>query len=426
MRDRVPLTATHTIPFGRPWITDDDRAAVMDVLNGTILTHGPQGKAFETEFAAFLGPEAYAVSVSSCMAALHLAYLHFGIGPGDEVIVPAQTHVATAHAVEWVGARPVFVDCDPATGNLTADRIATAMTSRTKAISVVHFVGIPCPMPEIVDLAASRGVKVIEDCAIALGSRYDGTHVGLFGDAGCFSFYPIKHITTGEGGMLVTRHAAVAESVGKLRAFGVDRSHAERAAPGMYDVPSLGLNYRMSEMQAALGRSQLRRIDANVAHRRENFSTLIRAFAGFPGVRVLDWVDPRVMTSPYCLSLVLDGVATDARSALAATLNAAGIGTSIYYPQPVPRMAYYARKYGYDETRYPATLSISDRSLALPLGPHVDREDVAFIIDQTTNALLEACMSGKPGASELCSSAVLVLSAITWRSPLWAKARMSK
>src|SRR5437016_716483 len=169
-----------TIPFGRPWITDDDRKAVMEVLDGHILTHGPQCAAFEAEFAAFLGDGAHCVSVSSCMAALHLAYLHFGIGAGDEVIVPAQTHVATAHAVEWVGAKPVFVDCDPRTGNLTAARIAPHLTAQTKAISVVHFVGIPCAMPEIVALAATHGLRIIEDCAIALGSRYEGRHVGLF------------------------------------------------------------------------------------------------------------------------------------------------------------------------------------------------------------------------------------------------------
>src|SRR5437870_7664473 len=145
------MSDIRTVPFGRPWITDDDRKAVMEVLDGHILTHGPQCTTFEAEFAAFLGG-GYCVTVSSCMAALHLAYLHFGIGPGDEVIVPSQTHTATAHAVEWVGATPVFADCEAETGNLAADRIAAAITPRTKAISVVHFVGIPCVMPPIMAL----------------------------------------------------------------------------------------------------------------------------------------------------------------------------------------------------------------------------------------------------------------------------------
>ena len=180
------MNAPRQIPFARPWITDEDRKAVMEVLEGHVLTHGPQCKEFESEFAAFIGKGAHCVTVSSCMAALHLSYLHFGIGPGDEVIVPAQTHSATVHAVEWVGATPVFVDCDRQTGNLTPQGIASAVTPRTKAISVIHFAGIPCDMPAIMALATQHGLKVVEDCAIALGARYEGRHVGLFGDAGCF------------------------------------------------------------------------------------------------------------------------------------------------------------------------------------------------------------------------------------------------
>lgn len=379
-----------SIPFGRPWITEGDREAVLDVLNGPVLTHGPHGKALEAEFAAYLGAGAHAVAVSSCMAALHLAYLHFGIGPGDEVIVPAQTHVATAHAVEWVGARPIFVDCDPLTGNLTADRIAAALTPRTKAISVVHFVGIPCAMPDIANLASRHGLVVIEDCALAVGSRYDGTHVGLFGDAGCFSFYPVKHITTGEGGMFVTRHPTVADSVARLRAFGVDRAHGERIVPGFYDVPTLGLNYRMSELQAALGRSQLRRIDENLARRAGNFAALKAVLERIDGIRVLGSDDPRAASSHYCLSAVLAGGSHATRQALVPRLTAAGIGTSVYYPQPVPRMTYYRQKYGYDEYRFPHAALISDQSVALPVAPHVSPADAAFIGEQLVEALVEA------------------------------------
>src|SRR5688572_32345999 len=141
------------IAFGRPWITDAERAAVDAVLRGDILTHGPQCAAFEQEFSAFLGEGAHSVALSSCMAALHLACVHFGIGTGDEVIVPAQTHTATVHAVEWVGARPVFVDCDRLTGNLTAQEIAAAVTPRTKALLLVHFFGVPGGLPALLRLA---------------------------------------------------------------------------------------------------------------------------------------------------------------------------------------------------------------------------------------------------------------------------------
>jgi dTDP-4-amino-4,6-dideoxygalactose transaminase len=377
------------IPFGRPWITDEDQKAVLAVLEGHILTHGPQGKAFEAEFAQFLGGAAHCVSVSSGMAALHLSYLALGIGPGDEVIVPAQTHVATVHAVEWVGARPVFVDCDAVSGNVTPGAVAAAITPRTRAISVVHFIGIPCDMPKIIAVAEAHGLKVVEDCALAVGARYGQTHVGLFGDAGCFSFYPIKHMTTGEGGMLVTRHPEVAGAVGNVRAFGVDRSHAEREIPGLYDVLRLGLNYRMSEVQAALGRTQLRRMDEILERRRRNFEALKTALGGLPGIRVLDASRGEGRSSHYCLSLVLEGPLGKRRNDLVRQLNAVGVGTSVYYPQPVPRMRYYQEKYGYDPARFPQAAAISDCSIALPVATHVGGDDIAYMVDAVRRVLRE-------------------------------------
>ncbi len=368
------------IPFARPWITDEDRKAVMEVLEGHILTHGPHCKGFESEFAAFMGEEAHCVSVSSCMAALHLSYIHFGIGPGDEVVVPAQTHTATVHAVEWVGATPVFVDCDLQTGNLTPQGIAPAITRRTKAISVVHFAGIPCDMPAIVALAAQHRLKVVEDCAIALGARCKGRHVGLFGDAGCFSFYPVKHMTTGEGGMFVSRHDAVAQAVSRLRAFGVDRTHSERSLPGMYDVPSLGLNYRMSELQAALGRSQVRRLKDIMVKRAELFSRYRGLLETIEGVRLIDSIASEAHSSHYCVSVVFEGPYAARRDEIVTRLNAAGIGTSIYYPQPVPRMTYYKKKYGIEPSQFANASRLSDHSVALPLGMHLDSTDVDAIV----------------------------------------------
>src|SRR5262249_21772612 len=161
---------------------------------------------------------------------------------------------------------------------------------------------------------------------------------GLFGDAGCFSFYPVKHITTGEGGMFVSRHREVVEAVGKLRAFGVDRVHSERTIPGMCDVPTLGLNYRMSEMQAALGRSQLRRLEENLKRRAENFAALREGLIGVPHVRVLDAQSREARSGHYCLVAVLAPPLRERRNEIVAQLNAAGIGTSVYYPQPVPRL----------------------------------------------------------------------------------------
>jgi perosamine synthetase len=368
------------IAFGRPWITDAEREAVAAVLRGDILTHGAECAAFEREFAAFLGEEAHAVALSSCMAGLHLACVHFGIGPGDEVIVPAQTHAATVHAVEWVGARPVFVDCDPATGNMTPQGIGRAVTPRTRAVILVHFAGIPCDMAGILQVARRHNLRVIEDCALAPGARIDGRHVGLFGDAGCFSFYPAKHMTTAEGGMLVSRHRGVAQAVAARRAFGVDRS-------GGYDVPILGLNYRMNEISAAIGRAQLVRMPEILSRRAANFAALRDGLRAIGGISVLDSDDPRRASSHYCLVAVLEGADVARRNAVLARLKEQGVGTSVYYPQPVPRLSYYRRRYGYEAARFPQAERISDSSFALPTGWHVSAGDVGLIVSAVRRAL---------------------------------------
>ncbi len=373
------MTATQVIPFARPWITEEDRQAVLEVLRSDVLTHGPQGHHFEEEFARLLGGEAYCVSVSSGMAALHLAYFDMGIGPGDEVIVPAQTHIATAHAVEIMGARPVFIDCDPATGNLDPRLLESLVTPQTKAIGLVHFLGMPCSMDAIMEIAQRHHLKVVEDCALALGARYRGRHVGLIGDAGCFSFYPVKHITTGDGGMFVTRHKEVAERVAKARAFGVNRAFSERSLPGLYDVPTLGLNYRMSDINAALGRRQLTRIEEILRRRRRNFLELKSRIQDLPGVTVLDAEEIHGTNSHYCLSAVLEGPLKNKRDTMARKLKEAGIGTSVYYPQPVPRMTYYKNKYACPDRTYLNATVISDHSIALPVGPHLSEEDLDLI-----------------------------------------------
>ena len=368
------------IPFARPLITDRERSAVLEVLKGDILTHGPQNRAFEEEFSVFIGGGSCA-AVSSCMAALHLSYLEMGIGPGDEVIVPAQTHVATAHAVEMVGARPVFVDCELQTGNLDIAILESRITPKTRAIGLVHFVGIPCDMESIMEIARRYQLKVIEDCALAVGSRFQSKHCGLFGDAGCFSFYPVKHMTTGDGGMFVSTSNNLTEKIRITRGFGVDRTFSQRSIPGVYDVPSLGLNYRMSDINAALGRVQLSRMDDFLELRARNFDTLRNALEHVDELTLLDSPTGDFANSHYCLTAILNGRLAGSRNEIVSKLRKDGVGTSIYYPQPVPRMSYYRRKYGYDASRYPNATAISDHSVALPVGPHLDTDDVDYIAD---------------------------------------------
>ncbi len=369
------------IPFGKPIIGDEEKAAVCRVLDSGMLAHGPNVHAFEEAFVDTCGG-GHAVSVSSCTAAMHLVYFAWGFGPGDEVIVPAQTHTATAHAVELTGATAVFVDAEPRTGNIDLDRIEAAITPRTRAIAVVHFLGMPVDMQRVLEIARRHDLKVVEDCALAIGTTIDGVHAGLHGDAGCFSFYPVKHITTAEGGMFVARDEETARLAAQKRAFGVDRTHTQRKVPGVYDVNMLGLNSRMSELQAALGRAQTARIPEILKIREANFGRLKAVLEGLERTRIIDVRDSRAESSHYCLSVVLEEGLAGKRTELIERLKDSGVGTSVYYPHPVPRLTYYREKYGYEPGRFRNAEELADCSIALPVGPHLNLEDMDYIADR--------------------------------------------
>ena len=322
----------------------------------------------------------YATSTSSCMASLHLAWLDLGVGPGDEVIVPAMTHAATVHAVALCGATPVFVDCEAGTGNMTADGIKAVITGKTKGIGIVHYVGIPCDMPSIMKVADAHGLPVVEDCAIAVGTRIDGTHVGLFGHVGCYSFYPVKHITTCEGGMIVSNNKETVDRIAKFRAFSVDRTHSERKVPGIYDVADIGMNYRMSEMQGALGRTQLKKLPEILKRRKQNFDALKSGLEEIGDIRVIDDTNPSYTNTHYCLIAVLEGALASKRDDIILALQAMGVGTSVYYPHPVSRLTAYKKRYGYTPGTFVNAETISDRSIALPVGPHLGPDDMTDIV----------------------------------------------
>lgn len=379
---------TRTIPFGMPMIGEEERAAVQDVMAGPILVHGPRATRFEDDFAAFVGAP-HAVSVSSCTAGMHLIWFTLGLGPGDEVIVPAQTHTATAHAVELTGATAVFVDTDEATGNIDIAALEAAITSRTRALAIVHFLGMPVDMTRILEIAKRRNLFVLEDCALAVGTKLDGIHAGLMGDAGVFSFYPVKHMTTAEGGMVITRSADLAARLRLRKAFGVDRSHGERKVAGTYDVVALGFNYRMSELHAAIGIEQIKKLPDFLARRTANYQALSKALDGISGVQQLASSGGRFLSSYYCLSPILDQRLAPRRPEIAAKLNARGVGTSVYYPQPVPRMTFYREKYGWKDGSYPNAARISDNSIALPVAPHLSVDDMAYIAQSIADTLKE-------------------------------------
>ena len=366
------------IPFHKPHITNKELDAVSKTIRSDWLTMGPKTLEFEEAFKQHIGSD-YAISLNSATAALHLALNAVDVGIGDEVIIPTNTFIATAEAVIYSGAKPILCDIEENYHNLDINLIEQLITPRTKAIIPVHFGGNPCDMDQISRIADQHQLKIIEDCALAVGAHYKGKHVGLFGDVGCFSFYPVKHITTGEGGMFVTRHSGVAEQVSRLRAFGVDRSYSERTVPGKYDVTVLGINSRMSEMQAAIGCQQLTKVNQILKLRADNFAQLKAGLSGIKGISILDTDHPNKVNSHYCLSVILHDDFKDYRDSIIAGLKKAGVGTSIYYPHPVPRLTYYKNKYGYQKESYSNAVTISDCSVALPVGPHVTPSDIDYI-----------------------------------------------
>ncbi len=366
-------------PFGKPIIGNEEKGAVLDVLSNPILVHGPKADQFEEDFKSFTGSP-NAISVSSCTAGMHLTYLALGLNPGDEVIVPSQTHVATAHAVELVGCKAVFVDVDLTTGNVKPENILNAINKNTKAIAVVHYLGVPVDMDPIVDIANKYNLFLLEDCALAPGAKYKEKHVGLIGDVGVFSFYPIKHITSAEGGMIILKDKKLADKLRLLRAFGINRNYGERKVPGLYDSVDLGLNYRMSEIHAAIGIEQLKKLPLFLEKRKENFQKLESLLIKSDLLRVMPQAIDDIYTSVhYCLGMILDPKVKGKRLEIMNQLKDMGIGTSIYYPIPLPRMTYYKRKYGFNkESCFNANI-ISESIIALPVGPHLNITDMEYI-----------------------------------------------
>jgi len=366
------------IPFGYPQIDKNEKKAVMKVLSQPILAHGVNTKNFETKFQKFTNSK-IAISVSSCTAGMHLFYESIGLKKNDEVIIPAQTHVATAHAVELTGAKPVFVDCELDTGNIDIDKIESKISNRTKVITVVHFIGIPVNMQKIMKIAKKYNLFVLEDCALSLGAKIKNKHTGLYGDAGVFSFYPVKHITTGEGGMIISKTQKLKNILNLKKSLGVNKSFSERKIPGMYECVDVGFNYRMSEVNSVIGSEQMKKLNSFLNKRKKNFKYLKQKISKIKSLKILESNDPNLQSSNYCLTIILNNSLLKKRNSIIKILKSKGIGTSVYYPQPVPRMRYYKKKYGYLSKSFKKSEIISDCSIALSVGPHLSKKKIDLV-----------------------------------------------
>ena len=363
------------IPFSSPDILDTDLRAVELVIRGGWLTHGIYSKKLEDLFCEYTGAK-YATTVSNCTAGLHLSCLAAGFGSGDEVIVPAQTHTATAHAVEYTGAKAVFADVDPLSGNILISEIEAKINSSTKGIIPVHMAGFPCDMSRIYEICDKNDLLLIEDCAHAIGTNYDGKHVGNFGITGNFSFYPTKQITTGEGGMVISNEISVIENIKKLKAFGIDTPPELRNKPGVYDVRSLGYNYRMTDFQAALGVGQMERYSDNVHRRRKNAAQYCRLLEGNKNISFTEYSE---QNSYFLFQIILEKSVD--RDKIIRGLKESGIGVSIHYATPVPLMSFYKDKYGYEAHAFPNAVMYGNQSISLPIHPDLCNNDIKYVCE---------------------------------------------
>ncbi len=375
------------IDFARPMIGAEEKKAVMECLESPQLVHGPRSQEFENSFSLFMGG-GFSTSTSSATTAMQLAYLTLGIGNGDEVIVPSLTHVASANSILSVGATPVFVDIDSQDGNILVSQITEAISPRTKAICVVHFLGIPVDMNAIMKIAKDNNIYVIEDCALALGSRVQGTHVGLIGDCGAFSFYPAKHITTGEGGMLVSKNGDLIDRAKKVKAFYYDKNVGDRKIPGLYDIIGFGLNLRMSEIAAALGNVQLKRVSEFILKRKNNAEELANCIGQTEYGSLMPISRPGSDSSYYCASFVLKPQYVKNRNIVASSMNAIGIGTSIYYPIALPKSTFYSSNPSLSRTMSSENATrLANANIALGVGPHLDSNDMVYVAEKLIEVL---------------------------------------
>lgn len=367
------------IPFGKPIINDNDIKFINKVIKSGILTHGPVGLDFEKEFSRFTKLK-YCLSTSSCTSSLLMAYSLVGLKKGDEFIVPAQTHVATVNAGKFLGARPVFVDSDNKTGNLDINKLEEKITNKTKCVTLVHFLGKPVDIKKILILKKKYKFKLIEDCALALGSKYYGKHVGYYADFACFSFYPAKHITTGDGGMLTCSNKNDYKKAKLLRGFGVNKTFFERKIPGIYDVLSTGLNFRLSDINSALGLTQLRKLTYMIHKREKNYKKLYQSLKDFNNLKILKTSTVKnLKSSYYCLSFIIKNISRTQRNLYLKYLSDLGVGCTVHYPRAI--MDYkYLKKERENKNQFLNARKISNYSINIPVGPHLKDLDIKYII----------------------------------------------
>jgi perosamine synthetase len=386
----IPVRET-LLPYGRQSIGEDDIQAVIEVLRSDWLTTGPKVGEFEEAFAARVAAK-HAVSFSSGTAALHGAAFAAGLKAGDEAITTPMTFAATANCVLYQGATPVFADVSPDTLNLDPEKVAERITPRTRAILPVDYAGHPAEMDAFLNLAADHDLIVIEDACHALGAEYQRQRTGSIADMTVFSFHPVKHLATGEGGMVTTARPELAETLRQFRNHGISSDARQRQSAGQwcYEMVSLGFNYRLTDIASALGLSQLKNLEANLVRRREIASRYTAAFRDLAAVTlpaVRHGVNPAWHLYPLRFN---PGELTADRGQVFRALRAENIGVNVHYI-PVHRHPYYRDRFGYRGGEYPIAEDAYERLISIPMFHGMGDRDVEDVIDAVRKVVGHYC-----------------------------------
>jgi perosamine synthetase len=374
------------IPYGRQCLDENDIQAVVEVLRSDWLTTGPKVIEFEKAFADLVGAKE-AVAVSSGTAALHAAMYALDIKPGDEVIVPAMTFVATANCVVFQGGKPVFADVDPETLLVDPEEVEKKITSTTRAVIGVDYAGQPCDYDILRDIAKRHNLALVDDACHALGATYNGSPVGSLADLNTFSFHPVKHVTTGEGGMVTTDDSELAKGMRSFRNHGITSDHHQRELQGSwhYEMVDLGFNYRLTDIQCALGLSQLKKLSEYIELRNQIAKKYDQAFVEIGEVeplRVSDAVKHAYHLYVVRLSKNLD------RSEVFRNLRKMGIGVNVHY-MPVHLHPYYRTLFGFGFGLCPNAEETYERILSLPIFPAMSDKDVESVIESVRKVVRE-------------------------------------
>ena len=372
-----------TLPYGHQWIEEEDIEAVVEVLRSDWLTTGPKMREFEEAIAEYVGAK-YAVSFTSGTAALHGACFAAGLGPGDEAITTPLTFCATSNCVLYMGATPVFADVSSDTLNIDPEEVRKRITPRTKAMLPVDYAGHPVDLDAVLALAEEHGLVVIEDAAHALGADYKGQRIGSHGHMTMFSFHPVKHITTGEGGMITTDNPEFATRLRMFRTHGVDQELRQRRGDqdGLwyYEMTELGYNYRLPDIVCALGTSQLKRMPDILSRRREIVESYNNAFAELPGV-ITPTQRPGMLSAWHLYPIRLDlSKFNSGRKEMFAALRAENIGVNVHYI-PVHLHPYYRRNFGYQGGEYPVAEAAYEGLVSLPIYYGMTDQDINDVVE---------------------------------------------